>query len=287
MLRIGVVGDVHGQFDERDARALDAHGYDLLLFVGDFAGYRQAEAIRAASAMRGLETRAIAIPGNHDGVTALQLLSEVLPHAGPARTLLARGQARRCARIARELGAIPCEGYRLFPFRELGVQVLTARPHSCGGARMAFARHLRERYGVGSMEESASLMLALLEGADRALPLVVLAHNGPTGLGERRDAIYGRDFHPAEGDHGDPDLRALIEGARVRGFRVPAVVAGHMHHALKGGGTRRWLAREGGTLHVNAARFPRHESEAGARRAHHVRLTIESGEASAEEVFDG
>jgi uncharacterized protein (TIGR04168 family) len=286
MPRIGVVGDVHGQFDEVDARLLDAHGYALLLFVGDFAGYRQSEALRVARAMRALETRAIAIPGNHDGVTPLQLLSEVVPRARVARDLLSVGQGARCARIARELGAIPCEGYRLHVRPELGLQVLTARPHSCGGPRMAFSRYLESRHGVNSMRSSAERMLRELDAADRSLPLVVLAHNGPTGLGETRASIYGCDFRASEGDFGDPDLRMLLDEAKARGFKVPAVVAGHMHHALKGGGQRIWNVREGETLHVNAASFPRHRARGGLTVSHHVRLVIEDGVASVEEVVE-
>lgn len=286
MLRIGVVGDVHGQFDAIDARLLDAHGYDLLLFVGDFAGYRQSEALRVAEAMRGLRTPAIAIPGNHDGVTAVQLLSEVLPGTGAARELLALGQDRRCARIARALGPIPCEGYRLFVRRDLGVQILTARPHSCGGPRLAFARHLRARYGVGTFEESAARMLSLLDGAAPSLPIVVLAHNGPTGLGMARDSIYGCDFKASEGDFGDPDLRLFLDRARARGHTISAVVAGHMHHTLKGGGTRTWQVREGATLHVNAARFPRYERRDGAHVAHHVCILLEGESVTADSVFD-
>jgi uncharacterized protein (TIGR04168 family) len=286
MPRIGVVGDVHGQFDEVDAGLLDAHGYDLLLFVGDFAGYRQTEALRVAHAMRGLRTPAIAIPGNHDGVTGIQLLAEVLPRTGLARELLARGQGDRCARISREMGSIPCEGYRLFARPELGLQVLTARPHSCGGPRMAFSRYLRERHGVSSMESSAALLIKKLDEADPTLPLIVLAHNGPTGLGERREDIYGCDFKASEGDFGDRDLRMLLDAAKARGFSLPAVVAGHMHHALKGGGQRKWTARERETLHVNAARFPRYRERGGAREAHHVRLLLEGNAASAEEIFE-
>jgi uncharacterized protein (TIGR04168 family) len=287
MPRIGVVGDVHGQFDEVDARLLDAHGYDLLLFVGDFAGYKQSEALRVARAMRALQTPAIAIPGNHDGVTALQLLSEVLPRAGIARELLSKGQESRCARIARELGAIPCEGYRLHVPRELGLQVLTARPHSCGGPRMAFARYLRDRHRVDSMTASGERMIRQLDDADTSLPLLVLAHNGPTGLGETRESIYGCDFRASEGDFGDLDLRMLLDEAKRRGFVIPAVVAGHMHHALKGGGQRVWAVREGATLHVNAARFPRHRERDGGWWAHHVRLVVEGGMARVEEVVEG
>ncbi len=34
------------------------------------------------------------------------------------------------------------------------------------------------------------------------------------------------------GDHGDPDLRSALDGAREQGLHVPLVLFGHMHHSL-------------------------------------------------------
>jgi uncharacterized protein (TIGR04168 family) len=103
--------------------------------------------------------------------------------------------------------------------------------------------------------------------------VVVLAHCGPSGLGATRDAIYGNDFRPEQGDWGDPDLAAALAHARTTGKSVIAVVAGHMHHSLRGGGTRAWHVEHEGVHHVNAARVSRRRrSELGEER-HHVLLT--------------
>ena len=84
-----------------------------------------------------------------------------------------------------------------------------------------------------------------------------------------------------EGDHGDLDLRAAIDHARERGKRVRAVIAGHMHHALKGGGRRTWQVDRDDTLFINAAEVPRHRDG----RRHHVRLTLDADHAEAEAVW--
>ena len=63
--------------------------------------------------------------------------------------------------------------------------------------------------------------------------------------------------------------------------RVLAVVAGHMHHRLKGGGERKWLVESDGVLYVNAARVPRIE-KSGQR--YHVCLETDGERARAELV---
>ena len=115
--------------------------------------------------------------------------------------------------------------------------------------------------------------------------MLLLAHNGPTGLGARKDDLWGCDFRESEGDFGDPDLEHAIGHARTAGKPVRAVIAGHMHHAVRGGSTRRWRARRDGVLYVNAARVPRIFEANGRTLRHHVELTIAGGVARAREVL--
>ena len=93
---------------------------------------------------------------------------------------------------------------------------------------------------------------------------VVLAHNGPTGLGEASD-IVGRDWQPRgrkqrddPADWGDADLEAGLASAS-EGAHVPLVVFGHMHHALRDGGERRMALHDPShnRLYLNAAHVPR------------------------------
>jgi hypothetical protein len=80
-------------------------------------------------------------------------------------------------------------------------------------------------------------------------------------------------------------LRVAIDYARKRGKQVLAVLAGHMHHRLRGGGLRRWYARHDGVLYVNAARVPRIFEDKDGLFHHHVDLHIDGEHADAVEVL--
>src|SRR5215471_9977471 len=153
-----------------------------------------------------------------------------------------------------------------------------------GGDRLSFAEELERNFGVATLEASARRLCGLVDAAESEA-LVFFAHNGPLGLGASRDALWGRDFDPAEGDWGDRDLREAIDYAIARGRRVLAVLAGHMHWSLRGGGQRRWQARVGDVLYVNAAQVPRvFESNAGWVRQH-MALSFDDEGAHVREVL--
>lgn len=270
-MRIGVVGDVHLAWDDRDVALLDGAGYDLVLFVGDLAGYGAEGAVRVSRSIARLRTPALVMPGNHDAVTTLQLGAEVFYTSERLRDVLALGMAQRVARLRHALGAVELCGYSLHRF-DAGVTVLAARPHSVGGPRLAFRRYIAQRFGLQTMEESAARLRSLFDEIAPAERVIVLGHCGPTGLGATRDAIYGNDFRPEAGDWGDPDLADALAHAKSTGKSVIAVVAGHMHHHLRGGGERSWHVAREGVHHVNAARVPRRRR---SDERHHVRITID------------
>lgn len=276
-MRFAVVGDVHGALDGEDVRLLDAAGYDAVLFVGDLATRRAGTELAVARVIAGLRTPTFVLPGNHDAVTLAQLGAELFGARGLGDRLGA-GMERRVAALREALGPARLVGWERVDLG--GVQLVAARPHSFGGPSLAFAGYLERAFGVGTLDGAAERLGLLLADCD-ARPIVVLAHNGPAGLGERREAPFGRDFHSDEGDWGDPDLAAALRHARDIGLRVVAVAAGHMHHSLRGGGRRRTVMRLDEALVVNAARVPRVDRE-GWR--HHVRLLVESGTATAAAV---
>ncbi|MEM1413712.1 MAG: metallophosphoesterase [Myxococcota bacterium] len=281
-LRLAVLGDVHQHFGAEDVEALDGGGYDAVLFVGDLASYTEGGGLRTARRIAALRTPAYMIPGNHDGTWLPQLAVETFPKLFGARPYFGHLQAWRVARLRRALGPVRLVAYERL---DLGShELLAARPHSSGGPGLAFRTHLAKAHGVGDLDASAERLRTLVRGATK--PLIVLAHNGPTGLGEGPEDPCGRDFAPEArslpGDWGDRDLRAALDAAPT----PPQVVCfGHMHHDLKTGGTRRWQTRDAaGTLHVNAARVPRIDA---AGRRHHVRLVLPlgGGPAQAEEIW--
>jgi uncharacterized protein (TIGR04168 family) len=284
-VRIAVVGDVHVHWDETDLAYFNRSDYDLLLFVGDLAKYAHSGGLRVAESLSRLSRPALVIPGNHDGVRALQLLAEISGNRRMIR-LLGRGQRRRCAALRRALAPIPMVGYSRHEFsvRGLDFAILAARPHSMGGPALGCAPYLRGAFGVASMEESAERLKELVDECP-AERIIFFAHNGPTGLGESQSDIWGCDFRLPEGDFGDPDLRIAIDHARARSKKVLAVVAGHMHHALAGGGERCWLVEREGLLHINAARTPRIFVCGQHRLRHHVVLETDGCRTTAEQVL--
>ena len=277
MQRLAVIGDIHGCWTAEDVRWIDAAGYDLVVFVGDLAGYRQSETVRIARLIAALQTPALILPGNHDAVHALQMLSEVLGRPSLTRALVS-GQGRRHQALADALpGRHRLAGYSHHPL-SAEVAIIAARPQSIGGPRMAFVPHLTRRFRVSTMAESAARLCELVRRAPEP-SLIFLAHNGPTGLGSTRDAIWGCDFKAQAGDWGDPDLRTAIDFAVEQGRTVLAVLAGHMHRRLKGGGQRQASQTVDGIAYLNAAEVPRIRDG----RHHHVAVTIAGGAAVFEE----
>ena len=51
-----------------------------------------------------------------------------------------------------------------------------------------------------------------------------------------------------------------------------AVIAGHMHRGLKGGGRRRWYIQKNDTHYINTARVPRIFEASGQTIHHYVCL---------------
>ena len=286
-MRIGVVGDVHRCFDAIDVEQLDGLGYAAILFVGDIAGYFHSGGVETAQIIAGLQTPAMVIPGNHDAANVGQMAAEVLDNDALAG-LFDLGQEERERDFEAALGPVELVGYSRHPIDDgdRRIDVIACRPHSAGGPRLAFRPRLEERFGVRDFEDSRRRIVEQVDQSD-AEDLVFLAHNGPTGLGDTREDIWGCDFRDSEGDFGDPDLEHAIAYAVDRGKRVLAVVAGHMHHALRGGGLRSWCVERAGTLYVNAARVPRIFERDGRLLRHHVELTIDDDGVSVREVVLG
>lgn len=284
-VRLALIGDVHLRFDARDAAEIDGASYDAVLFVGDLAGYSHRGGLRVARAIAALRTPAVAIAGNHDGAHPHQLLAEMMRHEASIE-LSSAGHRDRVEQLRRALSPVILGGYSIHPLRSGSdrIDCIAARPHSFGGAQLSFRPILRAAFDIDSIERSAECLCALVDRAETDR-IVFLAHNGPSGLGARRHDIWGCDFRASEGDFGDPDLRVAIEHARRTGRKVLAVLAGHMHHAVRGGGERTWLVREQETLFVNAARVPRIFRRGGEIMRHRVEVTIAGARAEAREIL--
>ncbi|VAI83486.1 unnamed protein product [Triticum turgidum subsp. durum] len=135
------------------------------------------------------------------------------------------------------------------------------RTHQFSEKKVDRVRLQLARYGVDDMAGSARKIYDAATAAPEEHSVILLAHNGPTGLGSRIDDICGRDWVAGGGDHGDPDLeQAISDLQRETGVSIPLVVFGHMHKSLAyGGGLRKMIAfgANNQTIYLNGAVVPR------------------------------
>lgn len=283
-MKLAVIGDVHSHWSVEDSQYFNQGHYDALLFVGDLGTLRPGRDVATAKELAKLTCPAFLIPGNHDATSIPGLLSEIAgaPVAAPGTG--GRHQ-RRMDKFREALGPVTVTGYSVHELRFDGeaVDLLSARPHAMGGG-LNFAPYLRREFGVRTMAESTKKLKDLVDES-RQERIVFLGHNGPAGLGEAADSMFGCDFKREACDWGDPDLAAAIQYAREQGKTVLCVLAGHMHHRTKQGKQRPWSAELDGTLYLNAAKVPRNVKRGRSIGRHHLALTISGHECTAEERF--
>jgi uncharacterized protein (TIGR04168 family) len=261
-----VVGDVHGHWRPEDAAFLGSGRQDLASFVGDI-GDEDIELIRKIAA--------IAVPkavilGNHD---AWQSFSSKAPTQRLRDSLTALG------------GDHLAYGVRELP--DAALSVIGARPFSWGGRSLRSVEVYGELFGVRTIEDSAQRIVDAARRA-RHRDVLILAHNGPTGLSRHPADIWGKDFGKPGGDWGDRDLQMAIERIGELGLRVRAVFAGHMHHrVLRAHGRQRSrFVRKDGVLYANAAVVPRLRAVDGVELAHYLSTTWSRGQLeSIEEIW--
>ncbi|MEX1315827.1 MAG: TIGR04168 family protein [Synechococcaceae cyanobacterium] len=244
VLRLAVVGDPHGAWDASDADLLACVAPDALLVVGDLSDGHP----RIPAALRRLPLPLACILGNHD--------------AGRDPS------GRTLQRQLNALGELHC-GWGLRELRPPGLTVVGARPGTAGGG-FHLSRAVTAVYGPLGLEESAQRITAAALAADPALPLVLLAHCGPAGLGSTASDPCGRDWKKPSCDWGDQDLALAIRDIQAR-RALPLVVFGHMHHQLRRGrGQRRSCCLDrAGTVYLNAASVPRHGRDPAGRELRH------------------
>ncbi|XP_058754026.1 uncharacterized protein LOC131627194 isoform X2 [Vicia villosa] len=145
------------------------------------------------------------------------------------------------------------------------VSVVGGRPFSSGGSSLHRKKLLSARYGVKDMDESAKRIQKAALGTPENHFLILLAHNGPTGLGSGLNDICGKDWEikGAGGDHGDPDVALAISLLKESNeVSIPLVVFGHMHKELAhGNGFRKMIViGADNTIYLNGAIVPRVKS---------------------------
>ena len=233
-----IIGDVHNLWRREDSYFVENGEHDLALFVGDFGD----EDVSIVQTIANIDAPKAVILGNHD---AWRSFSEkrVTPNL---RKILAALGGTHLAYAVRE-------------WYDGGVSILGARPFSWGGRSLRSPEVYRDLYGVNDHEQSADRMVECARRCEHR-EIVILAHNGPTGLSMETHDIWGKDFGKSpRGDWGDEDLELAIDRIKGLGLRIPLVIAGHMHHKLitPRGAERTRFLRHGGTVYVNSAVVPR------------------------------
>lgn len=267
--QIGVIGDLHTHWDEIDVAHFNSSDYDLLYFIGDLGGGTPESSLRIARMISRLDKPTLVMPGNNDTGEIDELAAELAHRTGVKRLAAIRQGATGAAHSVRLCG------YSLHRVAQEDVDctLISARPHSMGGSQLSFPELMDQVYDIPSMEASAGRLCELVDQVP-SRDLVFFSHNGPTGLGDQPEDMWGCDFKPRGGDWGDPDLTAAIDHARATGRRVLAVIAGHMHLRTKAGGERPWLLERDGIVYVNTARVPRIFAHEGDEMRHHVSVGI-------------
>lgn len=245
--RIAVVGDVHGHWDLReDSKALQLLQPDLVLFTGDFGE----ENVELVQSIADLKFAKAAILGNHDAWFTPCFSHE--KKDGVQLQLECLGESHI--------------GYRRMDFPQQKLSIVGGRPFSHGGKGMFRRQLLSARYGVKDMKTSAKRIYEAAIGAPEDHLVIILAHNGPTGLGSCANDICGKDWEFGGGDYGDEDLAQAISQLKENGkFHVPPlVVFGHMHKELAYGGHRKMIVvTADNTIYLNGAVVPRVNSYSG------------------------
>jgi uncharacterized protein (TIGR04168 family) len=285
IIRIGLIGDLHGSWDDWDTRYFNASDYQLLLFTGDLGSGTVDNGIRIARSLGRIEKPALVMPGNNDAHQIPKLAAE-LGHQRGLSALRRVGALFGSVPPSRSAGQVHLCGYSLHSF-ELSSRTLTvlaARPYAMGNGELSFPDKLRSAFNITSMEDSKRRLRELVDKAPGD-ELIFIAHNGPRGLGAGAGDLWGADFLAGAGDWGDDDLADAIAYARQREKRVLAVLAGHMHSPTRGGSLRSWQLQVDQSLYVNPARVPRTWEDATGKHRHHPVLELQGSSISAREVI--
>jgi uncharacterized protein (TIGR04168 family) len=300
-VKIAVVGDIHDSWDADSEAALASLGADIAVFVGDF-GNENVDIVRQIASVQE-PSRKIVMLGNHDAWYSLTPRGR----ARAVRVALSSSSLRAIQSASNSLGSYAAVeemldllgpthvGHGAAAHPELGLAFVGGRAFSKGGRRWddisAFYQH---HYGIGSLEESAHRIVDVALSQPSELSLIVVSHNGPTGLGGDRHSPCGVDWQLPEEDFGDPDLGEALDTVAAQGRPAALVLFGHMHETLKGGGRRNMAAVDAatGTVYLNSAVVPRVRSfrgDGGTARGHHfLMVQMERGAvAAARHVWAG
>ena len=141
------------------------------------------------------------------------------------------------------------------------INLLSARPCSSGGGYY-LSKEVKSVYGPLSEQESINKIIRSSEKTLKNIPLLILSHAGPSGLGSEPKSICGKDWKIPSLDWGDRDLSIAISEIQKK-RTVDIVIFGHMHNRLKRNlGLREMFKIDRkGTAYLNTAVVPRYKRD--------------------------
>ncbi len=153
-----------------------------------------------------------------------------------------------------------------------------------GGSNLSSHRYLRHTHNVESLDESARLLKKCVDESSSE-QVILLAQDGPSGLGARRSDIWGRDITESGGEIGAVDLRVAIDYAIKQGKHIIVAIAGHMLRPTIEDENRGWHVNNDNIHYINSAYVPRIFRSNDATLHHHVCLEIEGTDVTVADVF--
>ena len=140
------------------------------------------------------------------------------------------------------------------------LNILSARPCSSGGGYY-LSNEVKAVYGPISEQESVNKILKSSEKTIKDIPLIIISHAGPSGMGSDPSSICGKDWKEPACDWGDRDLAVAISEIK-KSREIDLVIFGHMHNRLKRNkGLRKMFEIDKeGTAYLNSAIVPRYKT---------------------------
>ncbi len=140
------------------------------------------------------------------------------------------------------------------------LNIISARPCSSGGGYF-LSKEVRAVYGPISEQESVNKIIKCSKKIVNDLPLILMSHAGPSGLGSDSNSICGKDWKEPSCDWGDRDLALAISEIQKK-RKIDLVIFGHMHNRLKRnqGFRKMFQIDKEGTAYLNSAIVPRYKT---------------------------
>jgi len=141
------------------------------------------------------------------------------------------------------------------------INILSGRPCSSGGGYY-LSKEVKGVYGPISEQDSVKRIIQASEKTNKELPLIIMSHAGPSGLGSEPRSICGKDWKLPSSDWGDRDLSVAISEIQKNRI-IDLVIFGHMHNRLRRnlGSREMFKVDNKGTAYFNTAVVPRYKND--------------------------